>query len=233
MRKFKLNAISRQLAVFLCLFSSSAFAQEIKLDLGLTQFTSTANGNWYQKGFAHTLRLTSLSGALKLYTEKYDGWQFGIGADYIGRATSDAMVLDDDANYNENSPTHCNGSCGPLSHMQGQGTIPAALIAVRKTWDKWFVDTALYATRPHWETINYDWYGGPNNSVGPLVSKMNHAPETVYGIGLSVGYVVDSNLAVVFSVKPTHTSGLVQNSATQFPGIYKAYSPGIALEYTF
>jgi len=224
----------RRLAVmFGLLFCFHVSAQEIKLDLGLTQFTSTANGNWYQKGFPHTLRLTSLSGSIKLYTDKYDGWQVGIGADYIGRATSDAMVLDDDANYNENSATHCNGPCGPLSHMQGQGTIPAGLIAVRKSWDKWFVDAALYATRPHWETINYDWYGGPNNSVGPLVSKMNHAPETVYGIGLSVGYVLDNNLAVVLSVKPTHTSGLVQMSDKYFPGIYKAYSPGLALEYTF
>ena len=72
-------------AVFLCALALSiadshyADAQEIKVDLGVTQFTQAANGFWYQDGFAHTLRLTSPSASIKLYSDKMDGWQAGIG----------------------------------------------------------------------------------------------------------------------------------------------------------
>lgn len=223
----------------MCLVTSDQ-AQEVKIDLGVTQFSKIENGNWYQNGFAHTLRLTSLSASLKVYTDKSaNGWQLGAGYDYIGRATSDAMVLDADANYNQNNPpTYCNGPCGPLSHMQGQGTIPALFAVVRKSHGPWFVEGGLYISRPHWETTNFDWYGGPNNSVGPIYSHLNHEVKTTYDFGGAVGYQMSDRIAVILKAVPTHATNSQVDSTnptgvSYFPGIYKAYSPTLAVEYTF
>lgn len=235
--------LQRLAALFLCLFIScvaiGAHGYEVKADLGVTQFTQAANGFWYQDGFPHTLRLTSPSASLKLYSDRSaDGWQLGIGIDYIGRATSDAMILDADANYNANTPTHCNGPCGPLSHMQGQGTIPALFSVARKTWTNWFVEGGLYVTRPHWETTNFDWYGGPNNAVGPIYSHLNHEVRNTYDLGAAIGYRFDDTWSAVLKAVPTHATNSQRDptnpsGVSYYPGIYKAYSPTLAVETTF
>jgi len=227
------------LAVALSAVFSNAFAQEVKVDFGVTKFTQVSNGNWYQEGFPYTLRLTSPTASIKIFTDKGEsGWQYGLGFDYMGRVTSDAMVLDSDANYNANSPTHCNGPCGPLSHMQGQGTIPSAFLAARKNYSTWFYEVEGYATRPNYENTNYDWYGGPNNSVGPLVSHIDHQVKTTYGLGLALGYRLTGADSVMFKLIPTEAKNsqsdpLAPSGTAYYKAVYDKESFSIVLEHSF
>ena len=228
---------SRLRAVFLCLtLSSVASAQEVKTDIGVTQFTQAENGTWYQDGFAHTLHLTSPSASLKLYTDKFDGWQVGIGVDYIGRATSDAMVLDADANYSAVNKTHCNGQCGPLSHLTGHGTIPSLFIALRKNYDRWIVELEYYRTRPQWETYNEDWYSWWGSPA--IQSRTWHQTKSIYDLSAAIGYRIDDKFNLLLKAVPTHASNsqidpTSPSGSSYFPGIYKAYSPTLAIEYSF
>jgi hypothetical protein len=233
-------------ALFLCAIAfviagctcKDSCAYEVKADAGWTQFTKQSCGFWYQCDAPYTLRLTSLSASLKVYTDKTaDGWQLGAGYDYIGRATSDAMIYDCD-NYGSSANPLCNGSKAPLSHMEGQGTIPAIFAMVRKSYGDWFVEGGLYVSRPRWETTNFDWYGGPNNSVGPIYSHLNHEVKNTYDLGGAIGYCMALNWCTILKAVPTHaTNSQVDPSnptgTSYFPGIYKAYSPTLAIEYTF
>jgi hypothetical protein len=222
----------------LALASTFASAVEFKLDAGVTKFTSQSCGFWYQCDAPHTLRLNSLSASLKVYTDKsIDGWQLGAGYDYIGRATSDAMIYDCD-NYGSSANPVCNGSKAPLSHMQGQGTIPAVFAVVRKSFGSWFAEGGLYISRPHWETTNFDWYGGTNNNVGPIYSHLNHEAKNTYDLGGAVGYQMTDRFALLLKAVPTHATNTQldstnPNGVSYFPGIYKAYSPTLSAEYTF
>lgn len=225
------------LAIVGCACKDSC-AVEFKVDGGWTQFTKQACGFWYQCDTPHTLRLASLSASLKVYTDKTaEGWQLGAGYDYIGRATSDAMIYDCD-NYGTSAHPVCNGSKAPLSHMQGQGTINAIFVAVRKTYGNWLVEADVYDSRARWETTNPDWYGGPNNTIGPIYSHLNHEPENKIDLGLALGYCMAWNWCALLKAVPTHATNSQLDSTnptgrSYFPGIYKAYSPTLAIEYTF
>lgn len=207
------------IAILSFLAISCASAQEFKIDLGVTQFSRIENGNWYQEQLPFTLRLTSLSASLAIYTDKDESrWQFGGGYDYIGRATSDAMIYDVD---------NCHINCGPVSHMQGQGTIPAIFVGARRTMGSWFIEPQLYLTRPHWETTNFDWYGSSNYSVGPIYSHLNNEVKNTYGIGAAIGYALSKDFSATLKIVPTHSS------AGDNPAIYKGVSPTMAVEYSF
>ncbi|HXA48064.1 MAG TPA: hypothetical protein VNW52_10580 [Burkholderiaceae bacterium] len=239
-----MNNFKRLRALFLCAMVSpialanQACAAEFKVDLGVTQFTRESCGFWYQCDTPHTLRLTSPSVSLKVYTDKTaDGWQIGGGFDEIGGATSDAMIYDCD-DYGSSAHPICNGSKAPLSHMQGQGSIPALFLVARKSYGNWFIEGGVYLTRPRWETTNFDWYGGPNNTVGPIVSHLNHEIKNTYDLGGAVGYQINEHWGAILKAVPTHAINTQLDSTnptgvSYFPGIYKAYSPTLAVEYTF
>jgi hypothetical protein len=225
------------LSALLSLFCFSALAVEVKADLGVTQFTQIANGTWYQTGFPYHLDLTSPSVSLGLYTDKtksnnewLNGWQLGLGYDYIGHASSSALAVASDANYNENSPTHCNGPCWPLSHWYGNGKVDGTFLAVRKTYNNWFIETELYATRPTWTENVPDWIACA--ACTPHSAQVSHQVETLYNMSLAVGYNINNQWGIILKAVPTHASNL-NPDGEYFPGIYKAYSPTIALEYTF
>lgn len=205
-----------------------AVAAEVKIDLGITKLSPIENGNWYQDGFPHTLHLTSPSAAIGVYTDPTpSGWQLGVGAMEVARMYSYAKVLDDDKNYNQDSPTHCNGTCGYLSTMHGRGNINNWFFALRKNEGKGFFQVAFTETTYHWKTTNDDWYGPGNTmKVGPIVSVVVADPRTSYGVAVSAGYQIYKPLSFVFKLDPTHT-------ATGNPGLSRGVSPTFALEYTF
>ena len=184
----------------LCALVAPAHAVEIILDAGAIYFTRAPCGNWYQctPSTPYTLRLKSLSGSIGIYTDPFSGgWQVGVGIGNAGRFTSDAMIHNID---------NCISGCGPLSHMQGQGSEPFAFIGVRRTIDKWFVEGDLYATRMSYENTNFDWYGlPPNYQVGPIVSHVDHQVVGTVSPGLTVGYQL-SDLAIVGKIIPTHAT---------------------------
>lgn len=213
-------------AALLMLFCSQCFAGEIMLDLGATHFSQAGNGIWYQEGFPYDLHMTSPSVALKYYTDKSeDGWQFGAGYDYIGKATSSALAVGEDWNYNANSPTHCNGACLPLSHWYGSGEVDGVFIAARKNIDSWIIEGGVMATRPTWHEVVPDFVGC--YGCAPQFGQETHDNKIMYDPFLSVGYRITGNVAFLLSAIPTHAKG------DAVPGIYKGYSPTAALEFSF
>ena len=214
--------------------AAPANAVEIIADLGVTHYLSAPCGNWYQcqPTTHYTLRLNAVSGSIGLYTDRsIGGWQIGAGFGNGGRVTSDAMIYDVD---------NCVTNCGPLSHMQGQGTDPYGYIEVRKHWDEWFFGIALYASRMSYENTNYDWYGGVNYSVGPLVSHIDHDVKTTYNVGLSAGYQLSQSWSIVAKLLPTAANNSQTNPYTGTPTWYRpvnsssfGYSPFVGVEYSF
>jgi hypothetical protein len=212
-----------------------AIASEIVVDFGLEKFTPSANGNWKQNGFPNNEHLISPSVSFGLYTDiNTYGTQFGVGFDWVGRMTADAMILNSDANYNPNSASHCNGPCGPLSHMQTQATVSNIFLAVRQNYGNWWGEIQLTATTYHLESINYDWYGPGNTSaVGPIVSQLNADARTQYGLGATIGYklpykIANEPISLFLKIEQSHTS-----EVDGLKGLSKAVSPTLGIEIKF
>jgi len=179
------------------------------------------------------LRLNALSGSFGLYTDRaHDGWQFGVGIGNGGRVTSDAMIHDVD---------NCNANCGPISHMQGQGTDLFAFIDTRKYWGDWFLGAELYLSRMNYENTNYDWYGGQNYATGPLVSHIDHQVKSTWGFGLSAGYQWSQTISAVMKILPTAANNsqpdvLAPGGSTWYRPVNSSsigISPFFGAEYSF
>lgn len=217
----------------------SAFGTEVEIEGGLTHFTKIANGNWYQEGFPNTEHMTSVTAGLSVLTDKdANGLQYGVIYGNYGEASVESMDLDVDANYNPNSPTHCNGPCGPLSHLHGQGNIPYFGLELRKTFDEGmlkdvYVSVSAVDTRASWKITNDDWHGPgvPNYKFDTY-----HKVVNTYNLAYAIGYNIQKNMSVAFEFVPTHAPNSQPDptnptGTSYFPGIYKAYSPRIVFKY--
>lgn len=233
--------LQRLRALFLCAIAfiiagctcKNSCAYEVKIDLGITQFTPAPVGNWYQANMPYTLRLTSLSGAISVYSDPFaGGYQVGAGIGNAGRVTSDAMIHDVD---------DCNVNCGPVSHMQGQGTDPFIFVDARKTWGNVFAGVQFYVSRMNYENTNFDWYGGAGYKVGPIVSHIDHEVKNTPGLGVSIGYQFSEQIAATFKIIPTRapnsqSDALAPGGSTWYRPVDSSafgYSPFVGIEYTF
>jgi hypothetical protein len=212
----------------------NANAVELKLDLDLTQYQPAPVGNWYQRDMPNTIRCRAVSGAIGIYTDQfYDGWQIGLGVGNAGRCTSDAMIHNVD---------DCSVGCGPISHMQGQGTMPFGYLMARKTWGSWFAEGGLYVTRPNYENTNFNWYGPPPTyQVGPLVSHIDHAVKNTPGFGAAVGYTFAKNWSAILKIIPTKSTNTQpdpngSSGQTYYRPIYSGalgYAASIGVQFSY
>ncbi|MDR3480644.1 MAG: hypothetical protein P4L91_08000 [Burkholderiaceae bacterium] len=191
-------------ALFLCLLIlliagctyTESYAVEIKVDLGITQFTPAPCGNWRQcnADTPYTMQLTSPSGAIGVFTDKsLDGWQFGAGIGYGGEVKVKATIHDVD---------NCTVGCGPLSQTTGQGADWFGYVEARKNFGKAFVGVDADFSRESWTYCNANWYGGANYSVGPIAFCVKHQVKTIPGLGLVAGYDFGP-IAVAVKLIPT------------------------------
>jgi len=176
-KQLHLFLITLLIAVCTC---NDSCAYEVKVDLGLTQFTPAPCGNWRQcnADTPYTMQLTSLSGAIGVFTSP-DSWQLGVGVGYGGVVKVKATIHDVD---------NCTTGCGPLSQTSGQGSDWFAYIETRKNFGKAFVGIDVDFSRQSWTDCNSDWYGGPNYSVGPIAFCDQHQAKIIPGLGLTAGY---------------------------------------------
>jgi hypothetical protein len=236
--------------VFISLFLPSVSnAVEIDLDIGATYLIPAPIGNWYQKDMPYTLRTVSLTGSASVWTDKstwdplvcsalvpfatscelVNNWQFGVGVGNAGRATSDAMIHDVD---------DCSSNCGKVSHMQGQGTEPYFFFMARKSFGSWFAEGGLYVYRPNYENTNFDWYNW-QTGAGPVVSHIDHQVRNTVGIGVSLGYRVNEDWAVVAKLVPTKstnantTEGIAGNYYRPIYSSAFGYAPEIVIQRSF
>ena len=56
-----------------------AWGITLEMSLGVTKFSRQSDGIWYQEGFPHELKVTSLSGGIRLMSEKSLGGCAGAG----------------------------------------------------------------------------------------------------------------------------------------------------------
>jgi len=223
----------KTILIILLAFCGYVSAAEVKIDLDVTQVIPAPVGNWYQKDMPYHLHMTSLSAAIGIYTDRsLDGWQYGGGLGNLGRFTSDAMIHDVD---------NCLTNCGPISHMQGQGTEPFMFLGARKNWKDWYAEADIYAYRPNYENTNFDWYGGTNYSVGPIVSHVDHQVVNTIGLGLQIGYDFNQSTSLKLKLIPTKSTNSQTDSASPtgqayYRPIYSSslgFAPSIGIEYSF
>lgn len=225
--------------------ASSAHAIEIDAQCGVTKYTKVANGNWYQNGFPNSEKLASPTCGVQALTDAdTHGIQYGFGAGNYGEYKVDAQVLDFDANYNENSPTHCNGPCQPLSHIKGWGNIPYYELVARKTFNNGvFIGASLVDTRASWHVTNYNWVATPPyGNAGPIQFTIYHEVVNKLDLTLSIGYHITPSIRIVLEAVPTHApndqpvaAGGEEGAAgtrTYYRLLTKGYSPRLLLEYT-
>lgn len=210
------------------LLAVSAHA-EIVADLGIIKLIPAPIGNWYQQDMPYTLRTTSFTGSIGVYDDIADTWKLGIGVGYGGRATSDEMIHDVD---------NCSANCGPVSHMQGQGTLPYAFVMVRKSFGQWFVEGGTVIYRPNYENTNFNWYNW-QTGAGPIVSHIDHQVKDTVGVGAAVGYSFSDSWAVVLKLLPTKstnantTEGIAGNYYRPIYSSSFGYAPALTLQYSF
>lgn len=211
----------RQLWVLLLCSAASCDAAELELSLGVTHFTPQSNGIWYQEGFNYKLGLTSPAVGVKLLTDAIQtGWQFGLGYLYAGRATSTAIAVASDTNYND--VTHgCNGKCWPMSHWYGSGRAQGISLTARKNLGSWYVEGGVMASRNTYAVHIPDWIAcatcSPQNvtSIQPTSVKLSPVASVGYRRG---------DWSVGITAVPTH----MQDGSY---GIYKGASPSVAVNY--
>ena len=174
MNKFTLWTI---LAICLIIMTIlNAQAQEVEIAGGITQFGKTDNGTWYQEGFDHTIKVTSPSLSIGVKTD-----YLRAGYTYLGHASSSALAVSVDSNYNEHTANHCNGECLPLAHWNGHGDVSGLYVSAYYK----YLELGVFAYRPTWHMDVPDivWCQGcqPKSVTVIHEAKIQTSPYVSFG----------------------------------------------------
>jgi len=177
------------LALVLAFFTVSAQAADLELGIGYNQYKQQANGIWYQEGFPYNLDLQSVSWSVGV-SDKCSGLP-RIRAEYLnlGMARSTAYAVPTDANYNPDSPNHCNGECQPLALFVGKGKVTGIALTVAPEINfgnvSLYVEGGFYFYRPTYRVV-VTGIDSPQEPGG-ITHHFGHKTETeicyVFGAG--------------------------------------------------
>jgi len=194
----------------------------ITIYAGVTDFNITPNGIWYQEAFQHKISRRSPSIGFDYILGNGDKWQFGVGYLYVGKVSSYAEAVADDANYDLKTNT-CVGKCLPLSHWYGQGNVQQISFFTRSNYGYWFADIGVSVYRPSWSVDIPDYR--PYNEIPEVYKRVDHIPRIEALPTFAIGYRQDK-IIVKLSIVPTVAHG-------DWPAIYRGVSPNLSVGYSF
>jgi len=134
--------------------------------LGLSTFTTLADGTWYQQGLPHTLNLKHMGATAGFTGELYahGNWSLRYHLDYVfvGHVSSDAMATPDDANYSVKTHS-CIGACLPLAEYVGNGNDQGVVLSLQPTYTfphdiAVGFEAGIYVHRATWHETVYNWF---------------------------------------------------------------------------
>lgn len=179
--------------VLLLVFPLALNAADIEVGLGMSKAIPRTNGTWYQKGFPYTLDLSSQVQEIGMGWDASDAWRIHASAINIGRYRSNSWDTPVDANYNEHSPTHCNGECLPLANYIGSGRLYGAQVLAelhtQGTW-RFGIEAGPLFYHESWRMDVPNWYVPiiPSHPIYPIhINKSRWAVGYVLGATFSRG----------------------------------------------
>lgn len=212
------------LLLLLVAITAESQAHELTLSGGISQYTKSSDGFWYQEAFPYTIHNTTPAVSVKYLTgSNHDNWQFGVSYNFLGHITSSALATASDANYNTDTKG-CNGQCWPLSHWYGSGSVQN--ISILTHWNHssgLYLEGGLSITRAKWDVVVPDWRQCETCAPQPI--SVTEPKVYSYDPTVAVGYR-KGLWSLQLNVSATHNKG------DQYQMIYKAYSPTLLLGYT-
>ena len=187
------------------------------LYVGVTNFYTAPNGIWYQEAFPHKIKSVSPSLFVEIVKDKGD-LTYGFNYMYVGTATSRALAVGKDSNYNL-ATNQCNGKCLPLVQFNGVGSVNSIGVFVRRNFQPYYIDFGINLMRPTWKMDMPDWTDGDQERYHLHVE---HNPKLQVMPSLSFGY---RNIKLSFI--PTVAHG------DEWPAIYRGVSTNISVGYKF
>jgi len=85
----------KNLILALLFISSPAFASDLEVSIGLTQFKQSDNGTWYQNGLPHQLDMRSLSSSIGLTGWISSSIRWRAGIQYLGHSSFSSLDVSD------------------------------------------------------------------------------------------------------------------------------------------
>lgn len=215
----------KYLVYLLLALCSFAYAGDVTLLVGVSQFTPHETGVWYQEEFPH--RLNMRSGSLGL---RYDsatganGLSYSVGYMNLGRVSSSAQAISSDAVYGA-THSQCNGSeCWPLSTWIGSGDVQGIYGSRVHHIGAWAFEYGLYLYRPTWSVHIPDYYwqiGQP-----PVDLTVTHNPKWQIGPMLGLRYQVDK---WSLNLSTWHTA----SEGDECASLYTNQTYNLSVGYTF
>jgi hypothetical protein len=207
-----------------------ANAASVEVGAGIAQAQTHGNGTWCQEGFAHTLKLQSPAFLLGVTGDISPRVRWHVDAVSLGTYSVDSWDTPVDANYNAATANHCNGTCLPLVHILGSGSVYgiAATLEAHTTGD-WQLGVAagpfLYRATwnlsvPNWQAAtgspgNVDW----NSSGGVLYSYQNH-----WALGYTVGASISHGPLAITLAYYADGHGFAGHGSDPWPPLWKGQS---------
>lgn len=203
---------------------TNACAHEITISGGITQYTKSGDGFWYQEAFPYEIRNTTISYGIKYLTsDNTSKFQFGVEYKFLGRITSSSLAVASDANYNSET-LGCNGKCWPLSHWYGSGSVQSVSALVHYNFSSgMYVEGGISVTRAKWDVYIPDWLecADCKSKAVSVTEPKVYSYDPVIAVGYRSG---PWNMQI--SAHATHDKG------EQYQMIYKAYSTNVSIGYT-
>lgn len=201
--------------------------------VGTTVGNTQPNGIWWQQEYPRTYDKTAPSFTLRYDTPLSNGWSVGGGYTYIGTFHSDAYAVSSDEAYAAKTPW-------PVSRWIGSQKQDGLFVVARKTMGPWYVEAGPMLTRTSFSMYIPDWIPAKDWDGANLIPDLaNQKPLSVgqpkqmrVELVAGVGYQIDKDLSIQFTLYPTTVRGDVETEAGG-PGLLKGYSGNIAIGWTF
>ena len=207
-------------ALIALIVSVPAYAVDLEMSVGQTQYTKVDNTNWWQagpasQGFSDNFNLTTTAFTIGI-TDKYSqhvNWRVGY-AD-LGRATSVAMATATDSMYNISTQS-CNPGCRMnkfVGNSDSDGVYATA---------QYITDVGLFAEAGLWIYRN-----NLNMTATSGVGLYSVPAEDTFQVGpvVGVGYK-KNNVSIAATVYEVQRTG-------QWPGIFTGYASVVSIRYKF
>lgn len=139
---------------------------------GIAQAHAQHDGNWYQLRFPHHLSLRDNALEVGARTELSEHVAFDTHVFWLGRSSSDALAVTNDASYQPKTPTGCGGPCPPLTSFVGHGYAGgvSAMLEIHTAGDwQWGFAAGPVLYRETWAMDIPRWFPSEGSVVtGPV-----------------------------------------------------------------